>query len=136
MDTINLIKLGFAGVGTAISAFIGEVDVAVTILIYCVIADYISGVIASAVEGKLSAKVGFLGIVKKIFIFLLVGIAHQLDQGGLTGEPIIKLVVCWFYIGNEGLSITENVSRLGVPVPKILITLFENAKTKGEKDNG
>ncbi|EOU2035207.1 holin, partial [Clostridium perfringens] len=33
---------------------------------------------------------------------------------------IFRTLVCYFYIANEGISIIENASELGVPVPSKL----------------
>ena len=48
-------------------------------LVVFVVVDYITGLMAAAVEKKLSSEVGFKGIFKKVIIFSLVGVGHIVD---------------------------------------------------------
>jgi toxin secretion/phage lysis holin len=101
-----------------------------------VIVDYISGVIASATEGKLSSKVGMVGIAKKVFIFLLVTVAHKIDVA-LGNGHVFRDAVIYFYIANELLSITENGGRMGMPMPSIFSKMIEVIQSKGgDQDAG
>ena len=38
----------------------------------------------------------------------------------LNDNQALKIAVCLFYIGNEGISIIKNAEKLGVPIPKFL----------------
>lgn len=100
------------------------------VLFVLIIVDYISGVIASATEGKLSSKVGMIGIAKKVFIFLLVTVAHKIDVA-LGNGHMFRDGVIYFYIVNELLSITENGGRMGLPIPPILRKAIEVIQSKG-----
>ena len=42
----------------------------------------------------------------------------------------MKIVVCLFYISNEGISILENAHKLGVPIPDILSKHFVSMRDK------
>src|SRR5690606_33832034 len=86
------------------------------ILLAFVIIDYVTGLLASGVEGRLSSKVGFRGIAKKIMIFVLVAVGHLIDKAIGDGSMIQNAVI-FFYLGNELLSILENAGRTGLPVP-------------------
>lgn len=101
------------------------------VLLAFVIIDYLTGLLASGVEGKLSSKVGFKGIAKKVMIFCLVAVGHLVDkavgQGHLIGDAIV-----FFYLGMELLSITENAGRTGLPVPEQIKSAVEILKGKGE----
>ena len=50
-------------------------------------------------------------------MFGIVAIANLLDSA-MIGEPVLRMVACWWYIGNEGLSILENCGEIGVPIPQ------------------
>jgi toxin secretion/phage lysis holin len=95
-----------------------------------IVVDYISGVIASATEGKLSSKVGMIGIAKKVFIFLLVTVAHKIDVA-LGNGHIFRDAVIYFYIANELLSITENGGRMGMPMPSVFSKMIAVIQSKG-----
>ena len=109
-------------VGTVFYYLFGIYDCLMDLLIYCMIVDFATGVtvawFASEPQKKISSKRGLLGGCKKIFILLLVGISFKIDT--ITNTQMIRTVVLWFFIGNEGLSILENVAKLGIPIPKTL----------------
>ena len=79
--------------------------------------DYLTGVMKAIVNKELSSEIGFKGIFKKVLIFFMVGIATQLDII-LPTDIGIRYIVIIFYIINEGLSIIENASLLGLKIPQ------------------
>lgn len=101
------------------------------ILLAFVIIDYVTGLLASGVEGRLSSKVGFRGIAKKIMIFVLVAVGHLIDKAIGDGSMIQNAVI-FFYLGNELLSILENAGRTGLPVPDQIKNTVEVLKGRGE----
>ena len=73
--------------------------------------DCISGICKAVAEGKIFGAIGFKGIVRKVIMFSLVGIAHLIDQF-LPGEKdAFRIAIILFYIGNEGISIIENAEK-------------------------
>lgn len=86
--------------------------------------DYITGIIAAGKEGLLDPKTGYYGVFKKLFIFIMVAIAHLLDQ--TLNQHILMLASIFWYAGQEFLSITKNFARLGVPVPDMLTNAMAN----------
>ena len=109
-----------AGIVGILGWFFGGLDGYIKVLIAFTVIDYISGVCRAGAEGKISSEVGFKGIARKIVMFFLVGIAHIIDKHMLNDNQALKVAVCLFYIGNEGISIIENADKLGVPIPKFL----------------
>lgn len=110
-------KAVMAAAGGMVGCFFGAADGFLLALIAFTVADYISGVLAAIAHRELSSAVGFTGIAKKILIFTLVGLAHILDTYLLQGADALRMVVIFFYISNEGISLIENATRLGLPVP-------------------
>lgn len=115
--------------------FFGGLDGFIKVLITCTVIDYISGVCRAGSEGKISSSVAFKGIARKIVMFLLVGIAHIIDEHMLGNTQALKTAVCLFYIGNEGISIIENAEKLGVPIPKFLHGKFLKFTETNEEEN-
>jgi toxin secretion/phage lysis holin len=130
LDSLQVIAgITMAALGTAASALLGGWDMWLQVLVYFVIADYLTGVLAAFCLKKLSSEVGARGIAKKVFIFLLVGIAYQIDM--LAGTQIVRIAVCSFYIGIEGLSILENAGKIGIPLPDVLKDALEQMRSRG-----
>lgn len=112
----------------------GDRDGLMIALIGLIVMDYISGVIAAAVERKLSSAVGAKGIAKKIFMLLIVAVANIVDINVIGEGHILKSVTVIFYIANECISLIENAGRLGVPVPKKLLDVLDQLKNKDKDD--
>ncbi len=116
--------------GGAASYLYGGWSSLLGILLAFVVIDYITGFVAAGIEGKLSSGVGLKGIAKKIFIFVMVAVAHLADQA--IGTEIIRNAAIFFYLANELLSITENSGRIGLPVPPMLTKAVAILQDKGE----
>lgn len=125
---------GVAFVGVMLQHFFGEWNNQMEVLLIFMVVDYLTGLSAAFIQNNvyLDSRKGFKGIVKKIVILCLVVLAHQIDI--LIGQnTLTRNVVLFFFIGNEGLSILENASNCGLPVPQKLkntLTQFTEAKNK------
>jgi toxin secretion/phage lysis holin len=124
-------KTGATVTGAIVGYLFGGWSVLLQILLTFVVIDYITGLLASGVEGKLKSKVGFKGIAKKIMIFCLVAVGHLVDKAVGEGHVVSDTIV-FFYLGNEGLSILENAGRTGLPVPDQIKSAVQILKGKGE----
>ncbi len=82
--------------GSFLSLFVGSVDSFVVILLALVIVDYLTGIAASAVEGKLSSQVGFRGIIRKLLIFVLVAASHLVDLAIGWNMHVIRDAISFF----------------------------------------
>lgn len=103
-------------VGGLLSWLFGAWDLPLKILITCMLADYIMGVFCGVKNKNVSSSVGFAGLRKKFSILLILILAVLLDRLMNQGW-IFRTVVCYFYVAMEGISIIENATVLGVPVP-------------------
>ena len=128
----NIFKNIMAAVCTLISFLFGDMEGMLIALIALIILDYISGVIAAAVEKRLSSEVGAKGIAKKIFMLLIVALANIVDINVIGDGHVLKTVTVVFYICNECISLIENAGRIGVPVPKKLIAVLKQLKNSDE----
>ncbi len=109
------------GVGLFVTAFWGGLDGVLYVLMAMMLLDYATGCAAGLLVHKnLSSEVGFKGLVKKVIILALVGVAYIVGNTLLDKGEVLRNAVCFFYIANEGLSIIENSALLGVPIPKKL----------------
>ncbi len=122
-----------AGIGGWFGWFLGGYDGFLYALIAFVVLDYLLGVMCGIVEKHLSSDVGARGIFKKVVIFSLVGVAHIIDQNIIGDGGVLRTAVIFFYLSNEGISIIENATRLGLPVPEKLRDVLEQLKDGGDK---
>ena len=95
------------------------------------VADYITGVMCAIVDKTLSSEVGFRGIFKKVLIFVLVGIGHIIDTNLIGDGNVLRTAIIFFYCSNEGVSMLENASRLGLPIPEKLKDVLAQLHNKG-----
>jgi len=133
MKTLPTIQLVFASIGAYIGWFLGGLDGLIYALVAFVVIDYLTGLMAAVLEKKLSSEVGFRGIFKKILIFLFVGIGHIIDSHILHNGSAVRTTVIFFYISNEGISILENSSKIGLPIPDKLKMVLEQMRKEDEK---
>lgn len=123
-----------AFLGAAAGFLFGELDGLMVALIAFICLDYVTGLVVGAVQHKLNSHTGFVGLVKKALILVIVAIAHIVDQQILGGEnSVFRSAACCLYSANEGLSILENCGKLGVPYPKKLKQILEQLREKDDK---
>ncbi|MEC1470446.1 MULTISPECIES: phage holin family protein [Bacillus] len=124
--------------GGAIGFLFGGWSVLLTILSVLVIIDYASGLMAAGINGEMKSKIGYIGIARKVFVFVIVGVAHMIDllliESGIEMGFLVMTVTIVFYCINELISITENAGKMGVyvpePITKAIEVLKQQNKTK------
>ena len=128
------IQIIFTAIGGYLGYILGGLDGFLYALIIFVVIDYITGLMAAIVERKLSSEIGFRGIFKKVLIFLLVAVGNIIDNNLIGTGGAVRTAVIFFYISNEGISIIENSTRIGLPVPEKLKDVLEQLHNKeGDK---
>lgn len=130
----NLIQWLFSGIATVLSFLFGGFDMPIIGLIIFISADFITGLIKAWRNGNLNSEICKDGIVKKIGYLVLVCIAVYLDR--IAGDSgLIRNLVIYFFIANEGISILENWGSMGVPFPPILKEKLEQLKGEDHNDH-
>ena len=132
------IQVVFTAIGGWLGWFLGGCDGLMYALIAFVVVDYITGIMCAIVDKRLSSAVGFKGICKKVLIFLLVGVANILDVNIIGSGSVLRTAAIFFYLSNEGVSLLENASHLGLPVPnaikEVLQQLHDRAENGGNEN--
>ncbi|VEU80932.1 phage holin family protein [Haploplasma axanthum] len=127
-------------IGSFASYLFGGFDKLLIALIIFMIIDFLSGLILAIVfknssktkNGRVSSEAGIRGLAKKIFILFLVTVATQLDL--VLGTSIVRDGVVIAFISMEGISILENATLAGLPVPRIIKNALE-VLNKSEDEN-
>lgn len=103
-------------ISTIIIWIFGGLDIALQCLLIAIVIDYISGLIKAFNTKTLDSKIGFKGILKKVGILCIVALAVVVDR--ITGNSgAIRTLVIYYFVANEGLSVLENLSIAGLPIP-------------------
>lgn len=140
----KILKLMLSAAAASASVYFKKMLVPVGVLLAAMAADYISGVTAAWFEGKLNSAEGKKGAVRKVCYMFLVIVAGIIDwilisAGRETGIDISvnfyfgTLVAVWLIL-NELLSILENCTKMGLPVPKFIKPIAERLKTAVEEE--
>ena len=144
------LKAVLAVAAGSLAAYLHEVAIPLIILLAVMLIDYISGMVKAWIKSELSSKVGLIGIIKKVCYLLVVCVAAVVDwliASGLqkvginiTVNYLIGVIVTIWLIINELISILENLSVVGVPLPPFLSAVVHKLKvsvennTKSEKE--
>lgn len=140
----NLSSLGkfvcmiVASIGGFFTQFIGGWDKLAILLVTLVVIDYITGVASAWVNKELNSHKGRQGILSKICIFLVIGISVIIDDVLIANEIIIlgqgalRTSFILFYVSNELISVVENLTKLGVPMPDKIKEVLEQLKNKAK----
>lgn len=120
-----------AVIATFLTYIFGTWDAAIGVLIVLMVLDYITGVLNGYLTKTLNSEVGFKGLLKKFLILVVMIIAVMLDRLMNTGDWIFRTLVCYFYIANEGISLLENISLMGVPIPDKIKDALEQLNNEG-----
>lgn len=128
------IQMVLTAVGGWLGWFLGRCDGLLIALILFMAVDYVTGVMCAVVDKRLSSTVGFKGIFKKVLILMLVGIAHMLDAAVIGTGSVLRTAIIFFYLSNEGVSLLENATHLGLPVPEKLKAVLQQLHDRAEKE--
>lgn len=126
MKVKQVISLVIGALTTGLLKVIGEPTQDLKILLLLMVIDLIVGFTVSAVwhkssktkSGKVSSKVMFKGIVKKILTLVLVVVAYQIDI--LLGYNVIRHITIIAFIVQEIISIIENIAITGIKAPDVI----------------
>lgn len=132
-----------AGAIGALAAYFNVLMIPLVVLAIVMVIDYVTGMAGAAYSGKLSSRVGVLGILKKAGYLALVAVGMVADY--LIGSALLKIgidlqinycfgmiITVWLII-NELISILENLGELDVPLPGFLVNIIKSLKNKVEE---
>lgn len=128
MNNLKLILSSISSIIFSIITYLfGGIDKLFIVLIIFIVIDYITGVCKGIYTKKLSSKTGVKGIIKKFGYLLIVVVSASLDKI-INSDELIRNVIIYFFIANEGISIIENWKDMNLPLPKKIIDILERLK--------
>lgn len=128
----QIINVIFSFLGTSFIYLFGQFDVALQCFLVAVVLDYITGVLNAGYNKRLSSKIGLKGIIKKIALLCLIALAVLIDKI-TNADGIVRTLIIYYLVANEGLSIIENLSEMNIIIPKFIKDKLEKLKD-GEKN--
>lgn len=109
-----------AGVGSMYAFVTGHTEQGFQILLLMMVIDIASGLMKGAQKRRLKSAIMSMGIIKKGAILLSVAFGYILDSFLNNGQPVFATMMTWLAIGNEGLSVIENLTAMGVKIPNVI----------------
>lgn len=136
-----------ATVLTVLGAALDIIAVPFTVLCLLMATDYCTGLVKSKRLGTVNSRTGLKGIIKKLCyagaVMAAAGVDYTISAlSGAFGEDfnyraIFVLLVTFWLIINECISILENLSAIAVPFPpfmkKVLKAIKGDIESKGDK---
>ena len=142
----NILKGLTAAACAAVGAYFHQLAFPFVPLLAVMVLDYLSGLAGAWIRRELSSRTGLIGIIKKVAYLFAVAVAVVVDftlqiAAEQTAFDLSScyfcalLVIVWFTL-NECLSILENVSDIGVPVPEFLLKIVKRLTKSAEVKGG
>ena len=128
MDVFSIIVLISGWIDKHLSFFLGGYDGPLCTLMILTALNYITTVLCIISDRRNFVEIGLRTVFSKVLIFVIVGVSNILDLYILGYGRPLRTVILLFYISEEGVSILENASHLGLPVPKGIKRILEQLK--------
>ena len=140
MDAVwRWICAAVGALGAWLAYLLGGWDAALGLMFVAMGLDYFTGILCALLgkssktaTGKFLSTVAYKGITKKLMMLIIVMVATMLDR--LVGtDGVCRIAAIGFYAANEGMSIIENASAMGVPFPQGLLDTLERLRNKSSE---
>jgi toxin secretion/phage lysis holin len=128
----NTLTMAFGLVGGIAVSYLGGMDNILHAILFLVVVDYMTGLAKGIATKSLSSKTGWLGLIKKIMIFVVIAVAVEAEKMFNDSIPLREVVIM-FYIANEGISLLENISTF-IPLPDKLKDYFLQLRDGGNNN--
>lgn len=137
----NIIQATISVALGALAAYFNVLLIPLVILIAVMLIDYGTGMAEAYINKTLNSRIGVKGILKKLGYVVLVcvgGVVDYLICAGLATAGVefssyyFGLIVAVWLIINELISILENLTEIGTPIPKFLVNIVHRLKNTVE----
>jgi len=108
----------------------GEVQF-LDLLLLAMVLDIVTGLAVAYKKENLWSRKALFGYIRKLMVLVAIILANIIDQV-LHLNGVVSYGTVFFYIGVEGLSVAENLSIMGVLIPKAFAEKLKYIKSQGE----
>ncbi|NMH68626.1 phage holin family protein [Bacillus sp. RO3] len=98
------------------------------VAIVFILFDVLTGLLAAGAERKINSSINFIGLIRKVALFVALAFLVFIDAYFGAQGNLIKVGV-GLIVAYEGISIIENFSRIGIDV-KFLTKYFDPNKIR------
>lgn len=123
-----------SALGGLIGFLFGAWHIFLTILLFVQFLDLVAMILKYASEGKLNSKELRKETINKIAVWVLITLSHMIDVLLFQGISVVQNSVVFLFIGQEGISILETMSSLGLNVPDFLSKYFRDIESKATQE--
>lgn len=143
---VNTVKNLLSAAVGCLCAYIGQLFIPAVVLCVMMAVDYATGIMKAWITGTLSSQTGVRGILKKVGYLGIVITGMAVDWVIRRGCTVLGvnmkvdflfalILIAWLVV-NECISILENLSESGVPVPGFLTRITGRLKKEIEEKGG
>jgi toxin secretion/phage lysis holin len=130
------VSMAIATSGAIINYLWGGLDVMFIALLTFMALDFVAGILCGVKAKALDSHKAYIGITrKKMIILIMVAVAVVLDRL-LNAPDTARVLVIYYYIAMEGISILENAAKLDFPVPSKLKDILLQLQDKEDDLDG
>ena len=130
------VSMAIATSGAIINYLWGGLDVMFIALLTFMALDFVAGILCGVKAKALDSHKAYIGITrKKMMILIMVAVAVVLDRL-LNAPDTARVLVIYYYIAMEGISILENAAKLDFPVPSKLKDILLQLQDKEDDLDG
>jgi toxin secretion/phage lysis holin len=124
------IKAGVGIIAGLVSWMVGSFGIVFTVFLGLQVIDFITGIMAGAINEGLSSPRGKKGLIRKTYIILLLCAVYMIEIAILKSNGVITSGISGAFAVMEFVSIVENGGRMGVKIPNVLSNLVATLKSK------
>lgn len=133
MDGVVKMDFVLAFLGSLVGFLFGEWTITLTIFIAIQFLDIGTGLLMAFKDQDVNSSKMRDGLVRKMGVWIAIILAHFADMLLFNNQPIAITAVVFAFIGQEAISILENLGNIGIVIPEQLAKYFEKIKDKQEE---
>ena len=103
---------------------INELIIPFITLIVIMLLDYIAGTVKAWQKSVLNSSIGIKGIIKLVIIGIILDILMLYIFPEMQVKMLFSMMITFYIIINEIISILENINELGIKIPKFVEKLI------------
>lgn len=113
---------------------LGGWDNLLSALIMFMAVEYLTRILVAILNKEIFREIIFRDLVKKVSVFFLVVIGNVIDNLVIQNGGTVRTAVIFFYLYEEGNTILENATMLGLPIPQKLKEILEQMKENKKEE--